>query len=176
MTIPRPTNDQCKTARRLQAGEPITGISNGAWPHGLLNDDCSLNAHSRGLFYSIEGTGEPISLTLRPDISDGKLEVAVLSQDDCGKCIIGSEFFSAEDMKHTVAFPSTKNEIYTVVVSGEGVSDAGVFQLSLTEQHSGDHKKDTATEPPFSGAGPTSTPWPLTILLLLIISLFAYGP
>jgi hypothetical protein len=76
LSISRPFNDQCGTAQRLQSGELITGASSGAWPHGLVNHACSLQARSRGLFYSIEGTGDGITLSLRPDISEGKLEVA----------------------------------------------------------------------------------------------------
>jgi predicted DCC family thiol-disulfide oxidoreductase YuxK len=170
LSITRPFNDQCGTAQRLQSGELITGASSGAWPHGLVNHVCSLQARSRGLFYSIEGTGDVITLSLRPDISEGKLEVAVLSQGDCGKCIASSDFITAEDNKHTIRFSSIKNEIYTIAVSGQGVSDAGVFQLGLTEDNEL-QKEDT--ENSFSAAGSTASSWSVTLLLVLMM-VFAY--
>jgi hypothetical protein len=116
----------------LGMGDPVAGMSSGAWPHGVVNEQCRLRPHSSGLFYSVEGTGEHFELSLRTDVSEGNMEVAILTGgDDAGKCVAHSEYMSADDAKHIVYFPSVKGQMYTIVVSGENVGDAGLFHLTL---------------------------------------------
>ncbi|KAL3942846.1 MAG: hypothetical protein SGBAC_003045 [Bacillariaceae sp.] len=103
-----------------------------AWPHGLSNSQCDLNAHSRGLFYTLEGTGQVITVTLRPSISEGKLGLVILSGDDCGICVGHSRFVTAIDSKQIVTMPTQTGEMYHILVSGEDIGDAGSFQLSVS--------------------------------------------
>jgi hypothetical protein len=127
----RPENDQMEQAYPLGMGDPVAGMSSGAWPHGVVNEQCHLRPHSRGLFYSVQGTGEHLELSLRADVGEGNMEVAILTGDDVGKCVAHSEYMSAVDAKHIVYFPSVKGQMYTIVVSGENVGDAGLFRLTL---------------------------------------------
>jgi hypothetical protein len=131
--LSHPINDQCETtAKALELAEVVTGDSTGSWPHGLENDDCGLHAFSRGLFYAVEGTGESMGVTLTTDIAEGRLEVAILKNaSDCSQCVTISDFLTAEDMPHTTVFDTELNQTYVVVVSGEGFSDSGVFQVEL---------------------------------------------
>jgi hypothetical protein len=90
------------------------------------------------------------------------MEIAVLSQDDCGNCIARSDFINAEDAKHTITFDSVIGETYTVAISGEGVSDAGVFQLTLESE------EDLSIS---SGGGFPATYYDLAIASILIMLL-----
>jgi hypothetical protein len=110
----------------------ITGDATVAWPHELENPNCSLHAFSRGLFYSVEGTGETMAITLTTDIpEDRTLEVAILTSEECNECVMYSDFLTAEDTPHTLELATEKSKNYTVVVSGEGFADVGVFQLEM---------------------------------------------
>lgn len=129
----------------------IEGVTNGAWPHGLTNEECRLQSHSRGLFYNIEGTGSPISIALRPDAGVGYMEVAVLS--DCGtSCITTSNFLNALDATHSIKFDSAIGETYTIVISGQDVSDTGVFQLTVNEEALQDQEEVSTTSGAYSVA------------------------
>lgn len=127
---PRPGNDQCSMAQVLKRGQKVTGNSVGSWPHNLNNEKCRLSENSRGLFYSIKGNGETISLSLRPEVGIGRMEMALLIDNDCSTCIANSAFISAGDARHILQFHSNKDETYTLVVSGQGMVDNGYFELT----------------------------------------------
>ncbi|CAJ1946589.1 unnamed protein product [Cylindrotheca closterium] len=128
---PRPSNDQCEFAQPLKLGDSLTGLTTGAWPHGIKDELCNLGKHSQALFYSIQGTGMDIDVTLRADVTEGLLGLAVVGEDDCSQCITHSEYMSATDSEQTVTFPSEEGKLYKIVVSGEEVFDAGLFHLAV---------------------------------------------
>ena len=128
--FPRPGNDQCPLAQVLKRGQKVTGNSVGSWPHNLNNEKCRLSENSRGLFYSIKGNGETISLSLRPEVGVGRMEMALLTNNDCSTCIANSAFISAGDARHILQFHSNPEETYTLVVSGQGMVDNGYFELT----------------------------------------------
>ena len=127
----RPSNDQCEFAQPIELGDSITAITTGAWPHGIEVEQCNLGQHSQALFYSIEGTGMDIEVTLRADVTEGLLGLAVVGEDDCSQCIMHSVYMSATDSEQTVTFPSEEGKQYKIVVSGDEVFDAGLFHLSI---------------------------------------------
>jgi len=128
---PRPSNDMCETAQMLQRGTVTRDASFEAWPHGLSNTECNLDAHSRGLFYTLEGTGGVITVTLQPSISEGRLGLVILAGDDCGICVRHSQFVTAIDSKQIISVPTQFGEVYHILVSGEDIGDAGSFKLSV---------------------------------------------
>ena len=152
MIFPRPKNDHCENAERiLMPGQTVTGSSTGAWPHKLNIDKCMLKETSRGLFYSIQGTGKTISLSLRTDITTitsseeeeggGRLEIAILANDDCSYCIGNSQFITTKDSKHIIQFESNADDVYTIVISGQGTGDSGVFQLTWEVRRRENHQQ-----------------------------------
>eukprot|EP00980_Cylindrotheca_fusiformis_P023292 scaffold10332_cov101-Cylindrotheca_fusiformis.AAC.3 len=155
LLVPHPTNDQCRTSRQmptLSEGEQImaTGSSYGARPHGVVNEACGLtNPYARGLFYSIEGTGRPIAISFRPDVTgQGELEMVLLVNDFCNACIARSEFMTTQDSEQTIVFDTVENERYTILISGKDISDAGVFQLTITDHQNRLLKEDESMESP----------------------------
>lgn len=121
-------NDNLDKAIALAMGASVTGITSGAWPHGVVHEHCHLGPYSRGLFYTVEGNGEHLELSLRTDVSEGNMGVAILNG---GECVAHSGHMSANDGKHTLYFPSAEGQIYTIVISGESIGDSGLFQLTI---------------------------------------------
>lgn len=125
-------NDECTTAQGLSTDGMVFSVNTtSAWPHGLENEDCSLHAYSRGAFYTVEGTGRVMAVTLSAsDLADTRLEMAVLTEN-CDECIEVSDFLTADETPHTMAFKTTLNQIYVIVVSGERFSDVGAFDIQV---------------------------------------------
>lgn len=128
----RPSNDMCEYAQQIQGGESITGMTAGAWPLEIENEECNLgSSHSQAVFYSVQGTGKDIELVLQADVPEGKLGMAVVGGSHCNQCIAHSEYISASNSEQRVKFPSQKGTLYKVIVSGEEVFDAGLFHLTV---------------------------------------------
>lgn len=138
----RPANDQCvqPLAPILNATsmEMEMGDTNGAWPHGIENEACSMNPGSRGLFYQVAGTGETLDVTLviseLPD--EQRLELAVFESACSGAgstCVAVSDFLSADDGSETISFRTQQGVIYFVAVTGEQFEDAGKFGISASK-------------------------------------------
>eukprot|EP00980_Cylindrotheca_fusiformis_P015790 scaffold4590_cov112-Cylindrotheca_fusiformis.AAC.8 len=128
----RPENDELDLAYPLDMGDPVTGVTAGAWPHGIVNEECHLKAYSRGLFYSLRGDGEDLKLSLRADISEGNLQVSILSGEDMGECIAHGGHMSADDGgQHFVHFPSVEGQMYMIIVSGESIGASGTREFLL---------------------------------------------
>jgi predicted DCC family thiol-disulfide oxidoreductase YuxK len=73
-----------------------------------------------------------MAITLTTDIpEDRTLEVAIFTSEECEVCVMYSDFLTAEDTPHTLELATEKSKNYTIVVSGEGFADVGVFQLEL---------------------------------------------
>lgn len=101
-----------------------------AHPHGKVLEGCSLHAYSRGTFYQIQGTGEPLSIHYRP-ISEGmRMELAIFPDHNCDFCVASSDFLTSE---HSLRLDTVKNLTYVVLVSGERFSDAGEYEVEVTK-------------------------------------------
>lgn len=72
-----------------------------------------------------------IEVTLRPDVTEGLLGLAIVGEDECSTCLMYSEYMSATDSEQTVTFPSAEGKRYKIVVSGEEVLDEGLFHLTI---------------------------------------------
>jgi hypothetical protein len=136
LEVPSLANDSCETSGRLtldpleSSGKAVSGNSTPSRPHGLQNADCSLIATSRGLFYSFEGTGDTLNVTLTISTDEIRLELAILTIG-CGTCITVSDFSTLDDSPHSITFESEPDELYVVVVSGQGFADVGVFAIEV---------------------------------------------
>jgi hypothetical protein len=113
-----------------------TANTTGNWPHGLSNDECSLYPHSRGQFYSVgTSTGKGVRVTLEASplaamAEDTRLEVAFMTVE-CQACVAYSDFLTSDDLPHTMELEVTPRLPYVLVVSGEGFSDVGMFQVKV---------------------------------------------
>jgi hypothetical protein len=132
-----PESFSCDAAESLEMGGPAaTANTTAHLPHGLNNDECSLHPYSRGQFYSVStSTGKGIRVTLEASLlgalTEGtRLEVAVMTAE-CQTCVIFSDFLTAEDLPHTMELGVTPGQPYVLVVSGEGFSDVGMFQVKV---------------------------------------------
>jgi len=129
-----PSNDRCDSAEPLPFGTLVTGNSAGARPQDFSSSssglECSLHESTRGLFYTFQAPRkEQVELTWTTD-APGRFEVAVLTAG-CGSCVEFSDFLEAEDTPISMDFLVDRGAEYVVVVSGEGFSDTGVFQLEV---------------------------------------------
>lgn len=129
-----PPNDQCTQPLPLTLSAPsINGNSTWARPHGLHNADCSLQPYTRGLFYSITGTGTTLELTWTTTaaaISNGRFEIAIMSEA-CRRCVQSSDFLLAEDVPFVTTFDTVEDLDYVILVSGQGFGDVGAFTLQI---------------------------------------------
>ena len=74
-------------------GDSVTGMTLGAWPLEIENNECHLGRHhSQAVFYSVHGTGMDIELALRADVTEGMLGLVVLGGENCSQCIVHSQY------------------------------------------------------------------------------------
>ena len=148
-----PVNDRYSNAVALVIGEEMRGDSTASRPHGIVNSDCSLLPTSRGLFYSFQGTGTTMNITLTTiiinddDDEDIRLEMAILllkdGENDCQTsssttCLEFSDFLTYEDTPHSILLEETEiDQTYIVAVTGEKFDDVGVgeFGISVNVRH-----------------------------------------
>ncbi len=132
---PPPANDQCANALPLACGVPITGTTTDATAAGDPTGSCGTSIDLGGVFYSITGTGAPITVTnCGPTTSyDTKLFVF---QGPCGGpyvCIDGNDDTDRGPCRtpSTVQFASVAGAPYWVFVSGYE-DQSGDFDLLAT--------------------------------------------
>ncbi len=115
--------------------EMEVGDTTGAFPHGIVNDACSVHPQSRGLFYQVIGTGDAMDVTLSITelAEDYRLELAVIeSSCQTGECVASSDFLTADDETETITFQTQPDLVYYVAVTGERFEDVGKFEIVLT--------------------------------------------
>ena len=117
--------------------DSVTVDTTGAWPHGVMSQECSLQAASRGAFYKVKGTGHTMAVTLSTSgeigiDNEGRMELAIMT-NGCGACHKVSDFLTTSDMPHTLEFDTIKGQDYVVALSGENFGDVGVFDIKLEE-------------------------------------------
>lgn len=117
--------------------DSLTVDTTGAWPHGVMSQECSLQAASRGAFYKVKGTGHTMAVILSTSgeigvDNEGRMELAIMT-NGCRACHKVSDFLTASDMPHTLEFDTVKGQNYVVALSGENFGDVGVFDITLEE-------------------------------------------
>lgn len=128
--VAQPANDQCLQAITIACGQTVQGSTSTATADGNAIN-CVTNISAPGVWYSIVGTGDAITLSTCLNYGfDTKLNVysgpcqalvCVAGNDDGGDCEQGS----------TVVFPSEVGVNYLVLVQGYDNS-IGDFDLSVS--------------------------------------------
>lgn len=123
-------NDACTAAITLTCGQTVSGTTVDATLDANATN-CGTAVTAPGVWYSIVGTGEAITVSTCPDFGyDTKINVyrgtcsdpvCVTGNDDGGNCDVGS----------TASFPSMVGETYLILVQGfDGTT--GTFDLAVT--------------------------------------------
>lgn len=130
MVVGQAPNDACTAAIALTCGQTVSGTTTAATLDATAIN-CGTAVTAPGVWYSIVGTGEAITLSTCPDFGyDTKINVyrggcaapiCVTGNDDGGTCDVGS----------TASFPSEAGIAYLILVQGfEGTT--GTFDLEVT--------------------------------------------
>ncbi|MBL7950761.1 MAG: T9SS type A sorting domain-containing protein [Flavobacteriales bacterium] len=125
-----PPNDACAAAIPMTCGQAITGSTSTATAD-LNAINCGTSVQAAGVWYSITGTGQAVTLSTCTDFTyDTRLNVyagtcgsliCVAGNDDGGNCDVGS----------TLAFAAEQGVPYYIFVQGyEGAT--GDFELTAT--------------------------------------------
>jgi len=124
-----PANDVCSNAITVTCGQTIEGATTEATADANAID-CFTSVQAPGVWYSIAGTGEVITVSTCTGFTyDTKLNVykgtcgalvCVAGNDDGGDCATGS----------TIGFPSVVGTNYLILVQGYQ-GDVGNFELSV---------------------------------------------
>ena len=130
-----PVNDLCADAIPLACGQSISGTTLQATATGDPTGNCNEHVDAGGVFYTIMGTGSPITVSTCAAATDYDTKLFVYS-GTCGSyvCVDGNDDDSSCTTNSTasgVTFPSVAGQSYLVFVSGYS-QDAGNFLLSAT--------------------------------------------
>jgi hypothetical protein len=128
-----PSNDLCANALPIACGQTLAGTTIGATAIGDPTADCFEPIDGGGVFYTITGTGNSITLSTcnSGTAYDSKLFVysgsctgltCVAGNDDAGSC-------QANSLASRVSFNSVLGTSYTIFVSGF-LDETGPFTLS----------------------------------------------
>jgi hypothetical protein len=130
-----PINDQCSAALPLTCGQTLNGTTVGSTATGDPTGSCGGESiDAGGVFYSIQGTGGSITLSLcsAGTSYDTKLFVYTGS---CGAltCVTGNDDVTctARQYASAVTFPSVAGTTYLVFVTGYQ-ANVGTFSLTAT--------------------------------------------
>ena len=129
---PVPANDICANAIPLVCGQRVTGNTESATATGDPTTFCVETVDGGGVFYTLAGTGNPITLTTCDAATDYDTKLFVY-RGACGgpyTCVAGNDDTNAGGCTQpsTVTFASVSGATYLVFVSGYG-GETGSFGL-----------------------------------------------
>ncbi|MBD2770197.1 IPT/TIG domain-containing protein [Hymenobacter sp. BT664] len=147
-----PVNDLCANALPLLCGQTVTGSTEDVTATGDPTETCDEVVDAGGMFYTIMGNGQRITVSTCSPATDFDTKLFVFS-GTCGSytCVGGNDdaaSCSANSVASNVTFTSVPGTAYKVFVTGWEVSK-GAFSLSAT---------CTAILPAISSLSPTSGP------------------
>jgi hypothetical protein len=125
-------NDLCSGAIALQCGTTITGTNVGSNPNALPS--CVLLASGGGVWYSIVGTGSPITISTCNAATDFDTQLAVFSGSCSGLTCVGANTYDnscSNRRASTVTFTAASGTTYYVYVTGTAGA-TGTFGLSVS--------------------------------------------
>ena len=129
-----PVNDLCANAIALTCGQAVTGSTLYSSATGDPTGTCTETIDGGGVFYSIVGTGNSITLSLCSASTNFDTELFLFT-GTCGSytCVRGNDDVtcSAHPGSSAITFPSALGVKYLVFVSGYG-NDQGRFVLSTS--------------------------------------------
>jgi hypothetical protein len=132
-TVPLvPTNDLCANALPLACGQRVTGSIESATATGDPTTACTETVDGGGIFYTIVGAGNSITLTMCDAATDYDTKLFVY-RGACGgpyTCVAGNDDTNAGGCSQpsTVTFAAANGVTYLVFVSGYG-GEKGAFGL-----------------------------------------------
>ena len=136
-----PINDLCGNAIEVFVNDVVTGSSNFATSDASIAADCGSNNTGNGVWYSLIGNGETITLsTCSPNsFSDTSLSVFTGSCEDGLDCFAGNEDAGIQGecggagFQARLNFNSELGVEYLILVDGFGNATGG-FELTITSE------------------------------------------
>ncbi len=132
---PPPANDECVNAKLLSCGDTLIGETNVSSTDNGDVTGCSIGP---GVWYSIVGTGEDITIDVTNVTGGLDAEIAVASTDsDCSGTLTNVDCVDAGftgDLPESVTFTSTDGITYLIFVGdyGSTAGTEGVFDVTVT--------------------------------------------
>lgn len=123
-----PSNDLCADATSITCGATVTGDTSQATNTGDPMDDCGTANGAPGVWYSLTGNGDIVTLGLCNSSFDTKIRVY---SGDCNtlQCVGGND--DSCGLQSEVSFISQPGTNYLVYVFGFG-TNTGAFELTAT--------------------------------------------
>ena len=128
-----PANDQCADAVPVACGQTVTGSNLGATATGDPTGTCTVDVGPGGVFYSVVGTGAPMTVSTCSAVTDFDTQLFVYS-GRCSSfvCVGGNDDVSTTNTCSVVTFDSQFGATYFVFVNGFDNTEVGNFALMLT--------------------------------------------
>ncbi|KAL3918215.1 MAG: hypothetical protein SGILL_004343 [Bacillariaceae sp.] len=120
------SNDFCQNAAGLELNSEVNGTTVGA-NGGTPYNECSFGVNGPDIWYSFEGNGDVVLLSVCSD--EFSWTVSVFN-GNCGALECVGNF--GYDLCASIRFRSVAGETYYILMQGTDESQAGSFQLSLT--------------------------------------------
>jgi len=124
-----PENDDCSNAQALEIPAFINGSTSGALPEANA-PFCGTSVDAGGIWYTVTGTGDTITVSLCGSSYDTKLHVYCGTDCDNLFCAAGIDDFCG--LQSQVDFCSTAGQTYWILVEGFAGSQ-GSFTMSVTD-------------------------------------------
>jgi hypothetical protein len=128
---PPPVNDLCANALPLSCAVSVRGSTESVTDAGDPSTYCSTSVDGGGVFYTIMGTGSPITISTCGSVTNYDTKLFVY-QGSCGgpyTCVAGNDDDpSCSNLESTVSFNSSTGVPYLVFVTGFSDS-TGNFEL-----------------------------------------------
>ncbi len=137
-----PSNDTCNLAEALSPGDRVSGNNFAA-----SNDNaptCDVDSPGSGVWYSVVGTGNTISISTCNPGTDFDTSLQVFC--DCGPagCVVGNDDapnntcdFGSVNIKAATSFCTIAGHMYFIhvggFIDGNGVAATGNFELTITD-------------------------------------------
>ena len=128
-----PANDLCINAIPLACGQTLTGSNAGATDTDDPTATCATAIRAGGVFYSVVGTGDSMTLSTCTPTTDFDTELFVYS-GSCGTytCIDGNDDSNTTVTCSSVTFASQYGVTYLVFVNGYDNMEVGNFGITLS--------------------------------------------